>query len=157
MKIKPSTYFLIAVIAVALFLGIYSLTYSSMKLKLLPAIISGLVFVLSVIELRKELITGQQAKGETEPEAEKTGVGASSELRGYTLGFAWILGFLLGIYFIGFLISIPLFIFSYLKLHGKNWLISVTLAAGAIVLIYLVFVVALKLNLFPGIVFGGYF
>jgi hypothetical protein len=45
---------------------------------------------------------------------------------------AWIVGFFVGILLLGFSIAVPLFVFLYLKLEGKeSWLLSLVFAAVA--------------------------
>jgi len=157
MKLRSSSYLLIGILAFTLFLGAFSLTYPSIKTKLLPAIVSGLVFILAAIELRKEILAGRQAEGETGPEAKKAEAGARSERRRYVLAFGWMAGLLCVILLVGFLAGIPLFLFSFLKSHGHGWLMSVALAAVMLMFVYFVFAFALEVDLFEGLIFGGHF
>jgi len=157
MKIRPSSYFLIVILLFALTLGILSFTYPDLKTGLIPAIISIIVVILSVVQLRKELFKARQIAGETGSGEKVSATEASGEFRKYLLVLGWVAGFIFAVYIVGFLVSIPLFMFLYLKLHGQKWRISIIMPIIAIAFVYLIFVVLLKLVLFPGIVFGGVF
>jgi hypothetical protein len=89
--------------------------------------LSGLIFILGVIELRAGIFEGDggaaTATGEMEIEKNES----RKILRGYLLTGAWVGGFLVAIFLLGFLIAIPLFTLFYMKLHGSTWL-------GAIIL-----------------------
>ena len=66
---------------------------------------------------------------------------------------AWIVGILLSVYFLGYLIGLPLYVFLYCKLHGGKWLMSISLGLGVLAFIYLVFVVALSFSFPKGLLF----
>jgi hypothetical protein len=68
--------------------------------------------------------------------------------------FAWILGFFVGIYLLGFPITIPLLVFTYLKIQsGEKWLLSIILTAGAWLVFYGLFVKLLVLPFPDGKIF----
>lgn len=71
----------------------------------------------------------------------------------YLSGFAWVLAILPMIYLLGFLIAIPLYLFSYMKLQGEKWLLCITIASLAEILFYFVFVVALEISFYNGLLF----
>jgi hypothetical protein len=68
--------------------------------------------------------------------------------------FVWILGFFVGIVFLGFTITIPLLVFSYLKFQGREgWLISIVLTVCAWLMFYGLFVRLLVLPFPEGLIF----
>jgi hypothetical protein len=68
--------------------------------------------------------------------------------------FAWILAFFVGIYLLGFSITIPLLVFTYLKFQsGEKWGISIILTVGAWVVFYTLFVKLLVLPFPDGKIF----
>lgn len=68
--------------------------------------------------------------------------------------FAWILAFFVGIYLLGFAITIPLLVFTYLKFQsGEKWGISIILTVGAWVVFYTLFVKLLVLPFPDGKIF----
>lgn len=155
MRIRPSSYFLMGILACTLFFGLYSLTYPKIQTKLLPLVISGIVFVLAAVELTRELRASKAGK---EAAGGFKGITAEDrrELLKYLFTFCWIGGLLLGIYLIGFLPGIFLFILAYLRFHAHHrWPKSVIVATVALAFIYGIFVVIFKADLFPGLLFGG--
>ncbi len=68
--------------------------------------------------------------------------------------FAWILGFFVGIYLLGFAITIPLLVFTYLKFQsGEKWGLSIILTVGAWLAFYGLFVKLLVLPFPDGKIF----
>jgi len=80
-------------------------------------------------------------------------VGLREGQRGYLLAVAWIVGFLLMLYALGFIVTIPVFTILYLKLHGESWLVSGIVAASLMAVIYGVLVTGLKFPLYEGVIF----
>jgi hypothetical protein len=68
--------------------------------------------------------------------------------------FVWILGFFVGLVFLGFTITIPLLVFTYLKFQGREgWLISIVLSVCALLMFYGLFVRLLVLPFPEGLIF----
>jgi hypothetical protein len=68
--------------------------------------------------------------------------------------FVWILGFFVGIALLGFTITIPLLVFTYLKFQGREgWLISIVLTVCAWLMFYGLFVRLLVLPFPEGLIF----
>jgi hypothetical protein len=68
--------------------------------------------------------------------------------------FGWILGFFLAIWLIGFAITVPLLVFTYLKIQSaENWRISIILSAVAWLIFYGLFVRTLHLPFPEGLIF----
>jgi len=60
--------------------------------------------------------------------------------------FTWLFGFFLMIWLLGYVIAIPVMVFSYLKFHSnESWLLSTTLTVIAFVFFYSLFVKLLTL------------
>ena len=60
----------------------------------------------------------------------------------------WFAGCTIAIYFLGFLVAIPLFLFSFLKFWAKeSWLMSLVLAAAVPAIVYFTFVYILSVPL----------
>jgi hypothetical protein len=157
---QPSSYLLVIIIIISLIFGGVSLTYRSLKMILLPTIVSGLIFVLAVVELTRELLANKRAPGKKQPKAEgssgvtvneQVGLEHVGDIRGDMIGFAWLMGMITATYLVGFLMSISLFILIYLKTHGVNWLKSALMAVVAVISTYVVFVKLLQVELFHGI------
>lgn len=158
---KVNSYLLVIIIIVSLIFGGISLTYSSMKMKLLPTIVSGLLLVLAAIELTREILAHRRAPGknQVQPEGaphatanEEVGLESDGDIRGDMIGFAWLMGMIVGTYLVGLLVSIPLFMLIYLMNHGIGWIKSSVMALATVISIYLIFVKVLQVELFPGII-----
>jgi len=65
----------------------------------------------------------------------------------------WILAFTGSTFLFGFLITIPLFTFAYMRFHKEKWVLSLCCAAGLGLGIYFAFVVILKGELYEGFIF----
>jgi hypothetical protein len=73
------------------------------------------------------------------------------------LSIAWVAGYVILLYFIGFLIATPIYMFCYMLIHGGHSLRnSVLLTAGTALTIWLTFEVFFRYPLYPGVLFGGY-
>ena len=154
MKIRSSSYFFIAIIVVLLVSIGLSLRMEYFQSKLLPLMIGSIVLVLSSIGL------GRDIRAKREPEATVTGgeVGRSEEAKGelgaYLRVGAWVAGFVLAIYLLGFIMALPLFILSYMKSHGAGWFVAIVFAIITTAIVYGVFEFALRVELYRGLIFS---
>jgi hypothetical protein len=150
--IRPSSYFLLVILAAMLALEIRSLGFKHIETKLLPMIVGGLVFILAAIELIRELKAANRARGVARPET--TPVKAEASWSRHLLAWAWIVGFFVAVYLFGFIIVTPLFVFFYVQSQGGTRLASASLAGLTTVFIYGVFEWFLKVNLSKGLLLG---
>ena len=102
MRQKPEAYFLIFILLVSLALIIRSIAFPYLESKLLPLIIGGIVFVLTAVALIMELRAKEKPKRVREPWE-----GEELELRQYGWTGAWLGGYALAIYLLGFIIATP--------------------------------------------------
>lgn len=157
-RMTGDAYLAIGIMGAALFFGFYSFMYPSLKSKLLPLVVSGFIFVLAGIQLMKEISQNEQAnkigsKAEhIDEEWEDSATDSAEWWRKNIIVFSWLLGFFLLIYVLGFIISILIFVFAFLKFNRRGWPTSIITALMSTALIYVVFVVVLKADLFPGII-----
>jgi hypothetical protein len=152
MKIKGSSYLFIAIMIFMLVIIGFSLRMEYLESRLLPLVISSVVFVLAAIGLVRKIMVDVKAEvtvteGETTIR-EKPG----ESWRSYLLAGAWLAGFMLTIYLLGFIVAIPLFILAYMKSHGTRWLVAITFAILTTLLIYGLFELALGVILYRGLV-----
>ena len=98
---------------------------------------------------RKKKSVGEAEVTPTIKEAPKL---KRSQLR-YLSVVAWMAGLLVMIYLIGHLVSVPLFVLLYLKLHGERWLLTISVSLGALAVVYLGFIIALGRPLHEGLLF----
>ncbi|TAJ91933.1 hypothetical protein EPO44_14385 [bacterium] len=134
MKLRSQAIFsLIVLIFFALF--VYEAREWRLQARLYPWVIGIPMLVLALVQVFLDL------KGETKS---KPADGApvdfqfgqsmdSSVARRRTLNiFSWIIGFLIGVWLLGFSVAIPAMVFLYLKLQSnEKWLLSLVLTGAA--------------------------
>jgi len=158
MKIKRRSFFLIFILLLIIFTGGMSLTFGNYEAVLAPLLLSACIFVLGVIELVREL-RSQDGKAQfLEDEDVSLTVVATAKTGGeagrFGVALGWIGGFALGIYILGFFLTTLLFAFSYLKVRGRSWLSSAAFAVIFTGVLYAIFAVGFKAQLYRGLVFG---
>jgi Tripartite tricarboxylate transporter TctB family len=67
--------------------------------------------------------------------------------------FSWIFGFFVGVWLLGFSLTIPLLVFSYLTWSKESWPLAIGLAVGAWLVFYGLFVKLLTLPFPDGRIF----
>jgi ABC-type sugar transport system permease subunit len=119
--------------------------------KWLPMILGSVLTILSALQLLKDMLVQSKQR-----EAKERVVQSASTLREQHLRFlvalAWILGFAVGIYLLGFVIAIPLFIVTYVKSRGRSWLKSILLALMVTAFVYGGFELGFKVYLHRGFI-----
>ncbi len=150
MRIKAGFYSIVFILILMLFVIGTSVRYRYWEAKLSPLIIAGIIFVLALIQL----INWFRGKEET-PAAEEgkvLGEGKNKEeMRRFGSALGWVVGFTLAIYLLGFWPATALFVFSYMKVRGRGWSISIGLALIITVLTYGMFELGLKAQLYRGL------
>ena len=63
---------------------------------------------------------------------------------------SWCFALVLGIWLLGFILSVPLFVLSYLKIHREKWPLSLTLCVLVFVFLKGFFTMVLKVHLYQG-------
>lgn len=72
------------------------------------------------------------------------------------IAVAWVAGFAAALVLIGILYAVPLYVFLSLLVQGRRpLLVCIAGSAAATAMIWLLFAVVLRLELYPGILFGG--
>jgi hypothetical protein len=125
---------------------------------LFPVVIGIPVFILATSELfssfskREETSKEVSAKGAGSKKEKSERIPADRDL----LAFLLILSFFLLILLVGFPIAVPLFVFFYMKIYGREkWGLSVGLAAGAWAGFYGLFVLVSNIHFDEGWVQQG--
>ena len=78
------------------------------------------------------------------------------DVRAHASIIAWMAGFLIMIYLLGFYVGAVLFVFLYLKTNGIGWLRSLSLAAGLLIAIYLMFSYGMEMSVYHGLIYSLY-
>lgn len=68
----------------------------------------------------------------------------------------WLAGFAATLVLVGVLYAVPLYVFGSMRLRGRrSYLMSLAGGAGATLFVWLLFAVVLRIELYPGLLFGG--
>ncbi len=146
---RGSQYFLIAIMVIMLLIIGVSLGIEFFASKLLPIVFSSIGIVLAAIQLAREnKEKPTTAKSGTEVDISKK---TRDEWRGYLRNGVWLGGFVLGIYFLGIITALPLFILSYMKWLGSRWRVAIPFAIVTTTFIYVVFQLVLELYFYQGL------
>lgn len=152
-RLTASSYSLIAVMVIGLIVIISALGMPFVS-KLLPLIFGSAVFILAAIKFWYDIL----ARDRMEATVTKDIAGQTEEskvpLRAYLPIGAWVVGFLLTIYLLGFLIACPLLVLSYMKTHGTGWLTTIISTIVITIINYFGFQMALQIDLYPGLLFN---
>jgi len=73
--------------------------------------------------------------------------------RQFFFAFAWIGAFVLLLWLVGFVISLPLVVFAYIKTHEEGWRWAIISTTIMFLLVYVVFAMLLKIPLYEGLLF----
>jgi len=151
------TLFFVAVFAGAVWWG-WEWPYIAKLMPVYVAAIPGLV--LSVIQLigeasGSEVSRAKRAEGIEMDDTYKAGVDKKTEMRRTLTYFAWFIGGAAGIWLLGIVITLPLLVFLYMLVEGREKLIpSVIMAACTYGMISGLFEYTLEMRWPPGLLFG---
>jgi hypothetical protein len=71
--------------------------------------------------------------------------------------WAWMLGTGLMLWVLGFMGTVVLLPFLYLRFQRESWLLSITLSLGCGIFFYTLFDLLLRMTLYPGLILPGVF
>jgi hypothetical protein len=132
--------------------GVIAATAWPWKAALFPLVIGIPLFCLAAAEALWTLFGSAPAQ-EGEAKDFQLSIGKDTARR-TAVGFAWILGFFAAIVLLGFPIAVPLFVFLYLKLQGReSWVVSVVMTAAVWGVFYGLFDLLLHLPFATGWLF----
>lgn len=146
---RGSVIFTIALLLVSLLLLRATLPYP-FKAKLFPLIILSTILLLLMVQMGRE-IAALRGKGATEGEK-----GDGFRSKHLTILF-WIVGTVLMLWILGFMGTVILLPFLYLRFERESWLLSITLSLGCGIFFYGLFGYLLKMPLYPGMIFERIF
>jgi hypothetical protein len=129
--------------------------------KLMPVYIAAMPgLVLSVAQLIREA-SGAEERGAKEAEGVemddtyKAGADKKTELRRTLAYFAWFIGGAAGIWLLGIVITLPLLVFLYMLVEGRERLIpSIAMGACTYALVWGLFEYTLEMRWPPGLLIG---
>lgn len=154
MRLNVTSWVYISISGIVAVSLLMSLRMEYLSSKLLPLIIGGVVFVLSVIGLIREMASEKKNNfaGQMKRD-EGNDAGSLSEWIGYAVHGSWIAGFFLVIYLLGFMAAVPLFLLLYMKWLGNRWPVVIAFAVVIPFVLYAIFEIGVGIDLYPGILF----
>jgi len=141
--------FTIALLLVSILLLRATLAYP-FKAKLFPLIILITVLILLMIQIVREVVA-LRVKGATEKKRAD-----SFRSKHLTILF-WMVGTVLMLWVLGFMGTVILLPFLYLRFEKESWLLSITLSLGCGVFFYGLFGYLLRMPLYPGMILEKFF
>lgn len=146
---RGSLIFAVVLLLITVGLVIVTMSYP-LRSKLFPLIALSVALILLVIQVFHEV----SALKQRDP-SEKTAV---KNLRSeHWAIWAWLVGTLILLWIFGFMGTVILLPFLYLRFHEERWLISITIPLGCGVFFYALFGLVLDMPLYPGILFANFF
>lgn len=120
-----------------------------------PRHIGWVFLILAAIEMFSQFRQSWKIRQQSELDTSKTK--QPSKLKKEFLSLAWLGALLLSLYFFGFMATIPVYVFAFLKIAGKLATGKAAIfSVGVSLLIYLLFFQLLEYQLFPGIFLGSH-
>ena len=165
MKLNDRTLFTLGVFAVVLVFLVLSLDYQP-RARLVPLIIAIPTLLLTLLQLLIDMIPAVGRRFSFLQEYDLFGidtgraVAPSEESRSSGTVFrrelnfaAWLLLLMALIYFLGYLVAIPLFLVLFLRLRSsESWFMTLSITAVTWAFVYLVFIVVMGAPLHEGVV-----
>jgi len=148
MKLNSNSYGFIFLMIVMVFIIAWSLGMKSIESKLLPLIVSGVILILAAFGLRNELGKQKITAATDKTEKQKQ---SRPQMHKYLRNLAWVFGFGVSIYLIGFLAAMTFFIFAYMKWLGTSWRMAIIFTIVTPVIMYFGFYKGLNTDLYPGL------
>lgn len=165
MRLNDRTFFTLAVFVLVLGFLVLSLDYQP-RARLVPLIIAVPTLLLTLLQLLIDMVPavarrfsflleydlfGIDTRRAAEPSEE---TGSSSAVYRRELNFAaWLLLLMALIYFLGYLVAIPLFLILFLRLRSsESWPMTLSITAVTWAFVYVVFIVVMGAPLHEGVV-----
>ncbi len=123
-------------------------------LRAVPAAVAWLVLALLVLDIasRTETPFGRVLRRSIGPALPQTPYPIARQIS----AILWVAGFAAALVLVGVVFAVPLFVFAFMRLRGERPIWASLLGGGGVALfVWLLFVLLLRLELYPGLVFGG--
>jgi hypothetical protein len=155
--LKPVTGLIVAAVMLLLAVAVLVLAYGfEGGSGLFPRFIGWIFVVLAGSEVLLNLQRMLAAKQKPQIDNIEEPQGARAVLVKEIKGILWVGVLLVGIYLAGILITLPVYLFSFIRFSGKRTIQqSAIIAVCSTAFVYLLFVVLLDYKLYPGILFGA--
>jgi hypothetical protein len=151
--LKGRVFFCIFLMFIAAY-AIYSALYWPFKAALFPLAVSIPLLVLSAVQLLQVIYGKGETNGGAAVDLEfSSDVPPDVDRRRVMTMFAWIIAFIICVYLIGFPLTVPLFIFCYLKFQSEvTWLPTIAATAITWIIFYGLFQWLVHIQFEPGVI-----
>jgi len=113
----------------------------------------GLVLLEMVVQLKRMIMLPPSEQNATGFDSHDLG---RAKVEKEIQGFLWICFFLLFLYLGGFLVSIPLYMFAFLRFSARRpFKECLFMATGSTLFVYILFIVLMEYRLYPGVFLAG--
>ena len=146
---RGNLFFAVLLLLISILILKATLSYP-FKAKLFPLIVLVPVLILLIIQIIREVFTLRE-KGVTE---EKKGEDFSTK---HLTIWIWMAGAVLMLWVLGFMGTVILLPFVYLRFKKEGWLLSITFSIGCGIFFYGLFGYLLKMPLYPGTILENIF
>ena len=151
---KGSLIFAVALLVITIGLLVPTMSYP-LKSRLFPSIALFTILVLLVAQIIKEISALKKSGSEREEPSGEEGTSRGLWSKHFAI-WAWLAGTLIMLCVFGFMGTVLLLPFLYLRSHKESWLLSVALSLGCGIFFYALFGWALAMPLYPGILFSQF-
>jgi hypothetical protein len=145
---RKNIIFLLLLLAALIMGFLMTIAYAS-RARFFPLIVICSCGVLVLMELIKASLV----RSESAHQDKKANEAGKMKGRQFLLATAWLGGFTLSIWLLGFAIGMPLFILAYLKMYGEKWLWTIILPVTMFVIVKIGFGLLLETPLYEGLLF----
>ncbi|MFC1815617.1 tripartite tricarboxylate transporter TctB family protein [Thermodesulfobacteriota bacterium] len=145
---KGRAIFVLVILLFALAVIFFSLQMTAFKAKFLPLACGSCLAVASIFRLLIELKTEDESTG-VEPEIQSVPLWQHP----FFVAYGWLIAFFLLVCFIGFTVSILIFVAAYIKSKRVGWLKPITISFATSAFVYVVFGYLLRLDIYPGLLY----
>jgi hypothetical protein len=136
--------------------GVYSALEWPLKAKLFPLVIGIPLFCLAAAEAIWSVF-GKGEGGAASDFKLSEGQPRDVVVRRTLLAAGWTIGFFVAIVLLGFLVAVPLLVFAYIRLQGReSWLFTIVFTAAVWGCFYGLFEMVLHLPFPPGLIFSWF-
>ena len=142
---------LMTLVMLAIFVSMVAIAWGyPPKSRFLPLVIGIPGIVLTLTQLLFDLFGSDQPRKSKSRDRSDQG---ASQLQRELVLFGYLIGLVAGVILFGFWLTIPVFLVTFLRLHERdNWMLIISLTAGAWFVLYLIFDRLLEIALHTGFV-----
>ena len=128
--------------------------------RMMPVLVAWAMLGLLALDLAARMDTrlGRGLTRWLNPSADpaKSAAPACYPLSKQAAAMLWLAGFVAALVLIGVLCAVPLYVFGSMRVRGRrSYLMSLVGGAGATLFVWLLFAIVLRVELYPGLLFGG--